>query len=124
MSDIPGDVEWALPMPAQRQPNAAPEIAGGDGVQWALPHPQQSLTAGTPQTDSILARNRWDALKSGAIDDRSASAEIATNLAAGMSPDPQKQLQIYARSRGLPVERYGYDREGNAIYIDMDGRLK
>src|SRR3954453_12569331 len=113
MSDIPSDVEWMLPMPgsaAQRPPS--PQIQGGEGVQWQLPMPgQQSLTAGTPQTDSILARNRWDALKSGAIDDRSASAGIATNLAAGMSPDPQKQLQIYARSRGLPVERYGYDRE-------------
>jgi hypothetical protein len=85
----------------------------------------QSLTTGTPQTDAVLAANRWDALKSaGTVDSNDKGLGMFAAPLAGLSPDPQKNIEIVSKHMGIPANRFGYDADGNMTYIDPDtGRL-
>ena len=55
------------------------------------------------------------------IDDPAQAAGVRATLTASLMADPQKQIEVYAKARGMDPRRYGVDREGNIYYIDMDG---
>lgn len=57
-------------------------------------------------------------------DQAGGGAGFGATLLASLQPDVQKKIKVYADARGLPLERYGVDKEGNIIYFDHDGKLK
>ena len=51
-------------------------------------------------------------------DDVSKSARSSAVLEASLQPDVDKQIQVYAKARGIDPRRYGVDKDGNIVFMD------
>lgn len=51
-------------------------------------------------------------------DDVSKSARSSAVLEASLHPDVDKQIQVYAKARGIDPKRYGVDKDGNIVFMD------
>ncbi len=111
---------WTLGSPAAG-PTADP--AAGLPQGWTLGIPTQELRAPSAEDAARLAKTKWEGIRGTAVDDPNRSAGIGATLAASLQPDLQRQIEVYARDRGIPKDRYGVDREGNVGFIDDKGEF-
>lgn len=83
---------------------------------------EESVRAALPWEESKLAKYRHQQ-KSLGVDDPNQSASFWTTLKASLHPSVEKQIQQYAQDRGIEIERYGVDREGNVVYLNDQNQV-
>jgi hypothetical protein len=101
----------------------APDPAAGLPQGWTLGIPTQELRAPSAEDAARLAKTKWEGIRGTAVDDPNRSAGIGATLSASLQPDLQRQIEVYAKSRGISTDRYGVDREGNVGYLDDKGEF-
>ncbi len=94
---------------------------------WTLGLPAglapQELRNPSPQDAARLAQTKWEGIRGTAVDDPNRSAGFGATIKASLQPDLARQIESYAKSRGIPADRYGVDRESNIGFLDDKGEF-